>query len=247
MMKRLFAFLMLCLSGLWLYAGARESAPDGSRPGFGDRRYSIGGAAEYSYNTTWGHHGNFDIQALMPINQHFEMEAKLQLSTANVYSGTVQLRPKFQLPVGEMFIETDLRYRVVARNRIGDINAAIGVGYRMDYVSITLGSFTRVIDDYDLTWHQQGNYVVEPFNLLYRIEVFVRPQNNFWNLSFMFSNVDDYQIERMWQPLFSAAAWYDVTDHWRLNFWAQCKPTGMFHLDATFYGATCRAGFSYRF
>ena len=90
-------------------------------------------------------------------------------------------------------------------------------------------------------------FVVEPFNLLYRVEVFCRPQNNPWNLSFMISNVDDYQMERSYQPLFSAGAWYDFNEHWRLNLWAQCKPTGMFHLDATFYGATFRTGFSYRF
>jgi len=59
--------------------------------------------------------------------------------------------------------------------------------------------------------------------------------------------VDDYQMERMWQPLFMIGAWYDVTDHWRINMGVQCKPTGMFHLDATFYGATLRAGFSYKF
>lgn len=63
----------------------------------------------------------------------------------------------------------------------------------------------------------------------------------------MISNVDDYQMERMWQPLFMVGAWYDVTNNWRLNFGVQCKPTGMFHLDATFYGATARAGFTYRF
>ena len=189
-------------------------------PGFGDRKYTISGMAEYSYNTTWGHHANFDIQGLMPFNPHFEMEARLQFSTANVHSGALQLRPKFE---------------------------ALGVGYRMDYVSVTLGLYSRVIDNWDRSWYNDETFVVEPFNLLYRIEVFCRPQNNPWNLSFMFSNVDDYQMERMYQPLFSVGAYYDVTDHWRLNFWAQCKPTGMFHLDATFYGATFRTGFSYRF
>ena len=218
-----------------------------ANPGFGERKYSLSWMGEYSYNTTWGHHGNFDIQALMPINSHFEMEAKLQFSTANVYTGALQLRPKFELPVGELFIETDVLYKAVARNRIGDITAALGVGYRMDYVSITLGVFCRVIDDWDRSWYTDESYIVEPFNFLYRLEVFCRPQNNPWNLSFMFSNVDDYQMERMWQPLFSIGSWYDVNEHWRLNFWAQCKPTGMFHLDATFYGATFRTGFTYRF
>ena len=236
-MKKTILFLALMCTGVLVAAN----------PGFGDRKYSLTGMVEYSYNTTWGHHANFDIQSLMPINAHFEMEAKLQFSTANVYTGVVQLRPKFELPVGELFVETDVMYKAVARNRMGDITAALGVGYRMDYVSITLGVFSRVIDDWDRSWHSEENFVVEPFNLLYRIEAFCRPQNNNWNLSFLFSNVDDYQMERMWQPLFGIGAWYDINEHCRLNFSAQCKPTGMFHLDATFYGATGRVGFTYRF
>jgi len=217
------------------------------RPGFGDRRYSITGMVEYSYNTTWSHHGNFDVQALLPINPHFEMETKLQFSTANVYTSVVQLRPKFQLPVGELFIETDVLYKAVARNRMNDLTAALGIGYRMDYVSVTLGVFSRVMADWGRSWYSDESFVAEPFNVLYRVEVFCRPQDNPWNLSFCISNVDDYQMERMWQPLFMAGAWYDVDNHWRLIFGAECKPTGMFHLDATFYGATARAGFTYKF
>ncbi len=232
---------------LILLLSALSATLSAANPGFGDRRYSVSGMVEYSYNKTWGHHANFDIQSLMPINLHFEMEARLQFSTANVHSGALQLRPKFELPVGELFLETDVYYRAFARNRIGDITAALGVGYRMDYVSITLGVFSRVIDDWNRSWYTDESFVVEPFNLLYRIEVFCRPQNNNWNLSFMFSNIDDYQMERMWQPLFGIGAWYDINEHWRLNFMAQCKPTGMFHLDATFYGATGRVGFTYRF
>lgn len=232
---------------LFLLLSALSAALSAANPGFGDRRYSVSDMVEYSYNKTWGHHANFDIQSLMPINPHFEMEARLQFSTANVHSVALQLRPKFELPVGELFLETDVYYRAFARNRIGDITAALGVGYRMDYVSITLGVFSRVIDDWNRSWYTDESFVVEPFNLLYRIEVFCRPQNNNWNLSFMFSNIDDYQMERMWQPLFGIGAWYDINEHWRLNFMAQCKPTGMFHLDATFYGATGRVGFTYRF
>lgn len=218
-----------------------------ANPGFGTRRYSVGGMIEYSYNRTYRNHANVDIQALMPINPHFEMEAKVQLSTANVHTGALLLRPKFELPVGELFLETDLMYRAIARNKVGDITAAVGLGYRMDYVSVTIGSFCRVIDDWQRSWFSNETYVVEPFNLLYRVEAFCRPQDNNWNLSFMISNIDDYQMERMWQPAFFIGAWYDVNEHWRIRFGAQCKPAGMFHLDAAFYGAYLRAGFNYRF
>ena len=238
-MKKILCSLFLVLCPLVLCLAAN--------PGFGDRRYTLTVLGEYSYNTTWSHHGNLDVQALMPFNPHFEMEAKVQTSLANVHTLALQLRPKFGLPVGELFLETDVYSRIVARNRMNDFTAALALGYRMDYISVTLGVFSRVLDDWDRDWHSNDSYVVEPFNFLYRIEVFCRPQNNPWNLSFLFSNTDDYQMERMWQPLFGAGAWYDFNDHWRLNLAAQCKPTGMFHLNATFYGATFRAGFSYRF
>ena len=217
------------------------------RPGFGERNYQLTAMAEYSYNTTYRHHANVDVQALLPFNPHFEMEAKLQLSTANVHSGNMIFRPKFELPVGEMFLETDLYYRAVSRSRMNDLTAALGVGYRMDHVSATLGIFARVMSDWDRSWYSNESYMVEPFNLFYRVEAFVRPQDSPWNVSFMISNVDDYQMERMWQPLFHVGGYYDFDEQWRLNFGVQCKPTGMFHLDATFYGATVRAGFTYRF
>ena len=218
-----------------------------ANPGFGHREYRLTVMGEYSYNNTWGHHGNLDIQALMPFNPYFEMEAKAQLSTASVYSVALQSRPKFTMPVGELFIETDVYVRAIARNQMTDYTACLGLGYRMDYVSVNLGLFTRVMSDWQRSWYTDETFVVEPFNLLYRLEVFCRPQNNPWNLSFLFSNVDDYQMERMWQPLFGIGAYVDVAEHWRINLSAQCKPTGMFHLDATFYGATFRAGFTYLF
>ena len=237
MIKRIF-LLVFALGPLMLMA---------ANPGFGTRKYEVTGMVEYNYNKTYRHQANFDIQALMPINQHFEMEAKVQLSTANVYTGALQFRPKFELPAGELFLESNLMYRAIVRNQVADITAAVGVGYRMDYVSVTIGSFFRVMDDWTRSWYSNETYMVEPFNLLYRVEVFCRPQDNNWNLSFLFSNIDDYHMERMWQPLFSVRAWYDVTEHWRLNMGVQCKPTGMFHLDASFYGATARAGFTYKF
>ena len=237
--------LMIIIAAMaYALVGAVANA---GNPGFGQRRYTVTGLVEYSYNKAWGHHANFDVQGLMPFNPHFEMEARVQFSTANVHSGAVQLRPKFEVPVGEMFLETDVYYRGVARNRMSDLTAALGVGYRMDYVSVTVGVYCRVLNDWDRSIYTDESYVVEPFNMLYRLEVFCRPQNNPWNLSFLISDIDDYQLERMWQPLFGIGAYYDVTDHWRLNFAAQCKPTGMFHLNANFYGATFRTGFSYRF
>lgn len=117
----------------------------------------------------------------------------------------------------------------------------------MDYVSFQIGVFGRVMSSWDRDWNTEETYNIEPFNLLYRMEVFCRPQTSRWNISACVANIDDYQMERMWQPIFMLGGRYDINDHWRVLLQGECKPTGMFHLNATFYSAYIRTGFTYKF
>ena len=215
--------------------------------GFGEERYSLSLMAEYGYNRTWGHMGNVDIFAHMPVVKNLQLDARMQYQSANVFTGAVVVRPTIDLPVGQLFAETEVLYKGVFRNRIHDFNAALSVGWRFDYVAVQIGGFMRVMDSWDCSWHSEDTYEVEPFNLLYRLEVFARPQTNNWNISVALSNKDDWQMERMWQPMFFLHSRYDIDEHWRVHLDGQMKITGMFHLNATFYAAYLRAGFSYRF
>ena len=231
--------LLLSLALLPLMAAAQTQP--------GDSRYSISLHAGYGHNRTYGSMGNFDIDAFMPINQHFEMQADIRMSTANFYSFGVQMRPKFALPVGEMFLEDRLMARLITRDAFNEVTQALSLGYRMQYVSIQLGMSTRLIIRLPYEWHSTESIICEPFNVLYRVEGFVRPQTSPWNISLCVSNMDNYQIERVWQPMFMLGGWYDPTDHWRVRLSAECKPTGLFHLNATYYGAEVRVGAEYRF
>lgn len=223
------------------------SAADSTKWVLPEARYSVTARVEYAYNKSWGHFANLDAQALLPINKHFEMNVSLQASFKNVYTAGVILRPKFPLPVGEMFFDTEVLYKAVIRANQMDLVTALSLGWRFDYLSVQIGSFARVMESYDRDWNSEEAYNIEPFNLLYRLEVFCRPQACNWNISAVFANYDDFQFERMWQPLFMLGGRYDVDDHWRVHLDAECKPTGMFHLNAAFYAATVRAGFTYRF
>lgn len=248
-MKKLLLLISCVVFALSAAAAPKEyTARDGhSLRGFGNTGYALSISAEYAYNRTWEHFGNLNIQALMPINPHFELQTNVQLSSANVYTGALILRPKFALPVGELFAETEVLYRAIARNRQGDFCAALSVGYRMDYISLNIGMFGRVMSTWDRDWHTEETYNAEPFNLLYRLEVFCRPQTSHWNISACMANIDDYKMERMWQPIFMLGGRYDIDQHWRVALSGECKPTGMFHLNATFYSAYLRAGFTYKF
>jgi len=246
-MKKFFLFSVLLLA---LPLSAKEYiSKDGGHNmrGFGVERYSLSLMAEYGYNRTWEHMGNVDVMAHMPVVKNVQIDARLQYQSANVLTGALVLRPTFDLPVGQMFAETEILYKGVLRNRMSDFCAALSVGWRFDYLSVQIGGFVRILDSWDRNWHSEEKYEVEPFNLLYRVELFCRPQTNNWNISVGLSNRDDWQMERMWQPLFQLGGRYDIDEHWRVSLDGELKITGMFHLNATFYAAYLRAGFSYRF
>lgn len=230
-MKRLFLFSLLCLSAL-----AYAQSP-----------YSLSLHAGYGHNLTYGSFATFDIDAQLPINQYFEAEANLRTSTANVHTLGVQLRPKFALPVGELFLEDRLMANFLLRDHVNEFAHAISLGYRMQYVSAQLGFFSRVMVPMPYERNSDNASISEPFKLLYRVEAFVRPATSSWNLAVAISNVDDYMMERPWTPMLYLRGWYDVNNHWRLLLAGKYKNAGMFHMHAHYYASELRVGAEYRF
>lgn len=237
----------LLLSGCVILLGLQNAVAAELASGFGDNRYNLSVMAEYSYNYTWRSMGNIDVLSTVPINKNFEVQAQMQYSSANVFTMAATMRPKFPLKVGEIFIDTEILYKAVIRNRQHDASVAISLGYRFDYLSFQFGWHGRVMTPFNIDWQSQETHMVEPFNILYRIEVFCRPQACNWNISASLADFDEFQIERMHQPIFTLGGRYDINNNWRVMLTAQCKPTGMFHLTASFYSATVRAGFTYKF
>ena len=213
----------------------------------GDTAYSVSVHAGYAHNLTYGSYANFDLDAYMPINRHFDMQANIRTSTANVHSMGVQLRPKFILPKGELYLEDRLMMRFAQRDNYRDFVHAFSVGYKMQYVNVQVGMSNRIITPLPYNHRSEDAMILEPFDAVYRVEAFVRPQSAAWNLSLCVSNMDNYMIERMWQPMFYLGGWYDVNANWRVRLSGKMKLAGMFHLNAHYYGAELRAGAEYRF
>lgn len=209
--------------------------------------YSVSLHAGYGHNLTYGSMANFDVDAYMPVSQCFETQASLRLSTANTYAVGVQLRPKFALPVGEMYLEDRLLMNIIKRYNFSDFVQTLSVGYRMQYVNVQVGMSMRVMIPMPYDQSRGDELICEPFDAVYRVEAFVRPETSPWNISLCVSNVDNYQIERMWQPMFYLGGWYDITDHWRVRVAGKMKLAGMFHLNAHYYASEVRVGAEYRF
>ena len=145
-----------------------------------DTTYSVSLHVGYGHNLTYGSYANFDIDAYLPINRHFDMQANIRTTTANFYTVGVQLRPKFALPVGELYLEDRVMARWVVRDDINDFVHALSLGYMMQYVNVQVGMSTRIIIPQPYTFHTDDELIVEPFNVIYRVEAFVRPQTSPW-------------------------------------------------------------------
>ena len=202
---------------------------------------------EYGYNYTWRNYGNLELQAQLPLNPYFEMDAAAHLSTANVYSISADFRPKFPLPYGHLYLETKLVYRAVARNQIHNMSSAFSFGYRCDYVRFQLGAYLIMFGEFNRDFHGNTEVFIESPSITYALEAWVRPQTSVWNMNLRISNYNDYSIERAWQPLFAIGGRYDINQHLKVLAEVECKPTGMFHLNASFYGITARVGVGYKF
>lgn len=238
-MKKIFFIVALCSLLLAPAAMAQMQS--------GDTAYSISLHVGYGHNLTYSSMANFDIDAYVPINQYFEMQANIRTSTANYHTVGIQLRPKFELPKGELYLEDRLMARFIARDQVNEFLHAISLGYRMQYVNVEFGLINRVMMPLPYERNTLDKYIVEPFQLLYRVEGFVRPVTSSWNIAIAISNADNYMIERPWTPMLYLGGWYDVNEHWRVRLSGKYKNAGMFHMNAHYYAAEVRVGAEYRF
>lgn len=233
-MKRIFALLPLFLAPVVLLADDNKKA------------ISIKTQAEYGYNYAWRHYGTLAVSGYFPINDYFDLSAGVQANTANVYAVDGRAIVNFPLKVGRLSLENRFLYRAFAAYDTHELNAAVSVGYAMNYFRVSAGFFGKLYGQ--SPFRSDGDnvsFVTEPFNLLWNIEAHVRPDSCVWNLGIRAANFDDFQIERFNQPIFTLLGRYDIDAHWRIWADVACKPTGMFHVTANFYAINTHIGFIY--
>ena len=238
MMKKLI-FIALLISGV-LFPGILNASSG----------YSISLMGVYGWNETWKSHGGVDVIGYFPINSHFEATASAECLSAGAFSTTLVARPKFILPVGEIFLDGSLHYRHFSRYRTADFDIAASAGYRMDYVSAQFGLISHTSLDYEYSSEVSSSgsrNVSEPFNLLYRVAFNVRPASSVWNAGCGVANFTDFEYERTWEPMFFLHGSYNVSNRLSVLFRGDLKPSGAFHLNAHFWGIAARAGIKYTF
>ncbi|MBQ9476073.1 MAG: hypothetical protein IJU69_07515 [Bacteroidales bacterium] len=223
------------------------AAPKAGAQDKGDDNYSVSALALYGWNSNWKSYGGLDLRGHIPVNKYFEANVGVVYNTPSIFSLTATARPKFKLPVGELYLDGTLHCRVLANYRSAEWVMAGSVGYHKDYFGAQLGVFNRTVADMDRDAHSANEYLSEPFNIMYKVYFKVRPECSKWNVGGGMTNFNEWQYERHWQPFFFIDGHYDFNDNIRLLADVTIEPTGTFHLNANFYGIVTRVGVRYKF
>lgn len=223
------------------------SLPIRSESSFRDSLYALSANIQYEYNHTYLHSASLQMDAFLPLTHYFEGEVNLRASLNNTYNFGIKMQPKFALPVGELYLRTQLSYGLILRNRFHELCTVIGIGYRMDYMDVMVAYGSRLMATMDMDKNSIEHGINEPHNLIYRAEVYARPQYSPWNISVWVSNLTSHQMERMFTPMFGLRSHIDIVPSWRLQLGGMIKPVGLSNLAPSFYGAEVNVGVQYRF
>ena len=198
------------------------------------------------YNNTFNWYGGLDLKGVLHAD-NVDFTMNFEALTKNVYSIGLAFCPSFQLcKNGYLFFDGTLFSRIYGISSNYEFIYAGSVGFRMRHFSVQAGLFSRTIDTWGRDWHSLYSPVTEPFNLLYKVKISVMGFDNPWDVYFVCANYNDYEYERMWEPMFSLGGRWDFKDRWSAVAEGMLKPAGQFHGTIKFYEATIRAGVSFR-
>lgn len=221
--------------------------PQGTVPEKG--RIELSAGLVYGHNSTSRNWGGAMLQACLPVHRCFDILLHTQFTTQTGACWNAAFRPKLPLPYGSLYADVSLYSMLQLDYGMLDAVGALSAGYSFDYLDVRAGVFFRGI--FDITSQSDKSAgaacIVEPWNLLYRLAFLTRPSTSRWNVGGGITNCTPFEYERPWQPLAFINGFYRIGDHFRINADVTFKPTGMFHLVASFYGIRTSAGFTYIF
>ena len=198
------------------------------------------------YNNTFKWYGGADVKGVLHVG-NTDFTLNLEALTANTYSLGMTVSQSFEVcRNGFVFLDGTLHSRIFSIYKTYEFVYAGSVGFKMSHFSAQVGLFSRTIDAFGRDWHSLENYVTEPFNLLYKVKISVMGFDNPWDVYLVGSNYNDFEYERMWEPIFSLGGRYDFKERWSAVAEGTLEAAGIFHGTVKFYEAVMRIGIKYK-
>lgn len=198
------------------------------------------------FNNTYQWYGGADLKGVLHLD-NTDISFNVEALTKNVYSLGLTMCPSFHVCVnGFVFVEGTLHSRIFANYKTYEFVYAGSAGFKMRHFSVQIGLFSRTIDALDRDLYSLDNNVTEPFNFLYKLKISIMGFDNPWDVYLIGANFNDYEYERMWEPLCTLGGRWDFRDRWSAVAEGTLKPAGMFHGNVKFYEAMLRIGMIYK-
>ena len=202
------------------------------------------GVAGYSH--TYNYYGGTDLKGVLHVD-NTDVTLNLEALSAQTYAMGLSVSPSFEVcNNGFVFAEGTISSRIFEKYKIFEFVYAGSVGYKMRHFSAQVGLFSRTIDDLNRDWHSTDSPVTEPFNLLYKVKVSIMGFDHPWDIYLVGGNFNDYEYERMWEPIFALGGRWDYKSRWSALAEVTMQSAGLFHGTVKFYEATVRAGVMFK-
>lgn len=189
------------------------------------------------HNAAFGGYAAVSVEAKQQLAESFAIQGGAQYSS--IGKATAEARPSYfhDFCWGRISAEV-----LIAYTRMASVNSyAAGAGAVISgiWVSGKLGYYYH-------SFGGKGGHINEPFNIYYELSANLLPMIDEWDLKLTITNCEIFELERHYQPSFSASCSYFPRHDIGVHLGIGCKPSGMFHLSADYYESYLKLGVCYR-
>lgn len=189
------------------------------------------------HNAIFGGFAATSIEGAHHFGSDYSIGGGIQYNT--IGKTAMEARPTYHMDLdwGKLTAEGMLAY-----TNLSSVNSyAVGAGAELSYDQITvkLGYYYRL-------YGSRSNMITEPFNVFYELRVNCLKNSDIWDLDFVITNCEVFELERHYQPSFMAEGSFNPSDKVGFFFGLGYKPAGSFHLTADYYQSYLKTGICYR-
>lgn len=200
-----------------------------------DDRLAVGLRA--GHNVAFGNFAAVSLETIQTFLEDFIISGGIQYST--IGKTALEACSAYIMDFDWGCLATEV---MMAYTNLMSINSfAVGAGASVDFerVRTTLGYYYRL-------YGGLGGKITEPFNVYYECCVQLLQKITDWDLQFIITNNELFELERHYQPSFILEGFYYPMHKLGVSLGIGCKPAGMFNISADYYQSYLKAGVCYR-
>lgn len=201
------------------------------------RNHDVRVGGRTGYNGANGVFGAVSVETYHRLHESFSVCGGVQYNTAG--RTTVEAHPAWvkDYDWGTLSAEMLLLYSNTLS--LNNVAAGVGADLRGRWIGGKLGYYYRL-------YGGRGGIITEPFNLYYEFCINTLPMIDDWDLRFLATNNEMFELERHFYPSFIAECSYYPLEYLGISLGLGCKPSGIFHISADYYQSFLKLGVCYR-